>query len=1263
MPGRIVSPEERKRIWKAAGARIKLAREQIGITQEDLCLELSEEELVEAKLDVRTLRRYENEGALRWKTIKIFAGYFKVSEELLTDLELPDETVADAMIIAKRGSKGVPLSAKSTIPEKSRQHPGAMEIFQSSTRLSIPRIDDVEATSERPGEPKASGQPESFLTNSKVLAILREMALHSDFSLLVAGKQLYDKNRRIETDWIEQLSKENVIRRINLLAERLGVANINLDGLIHYWEKDARQGAPVTRQRLLELARTACEWSFETEDTSREWRSAVEKRIYEVAPTLLCVPRFPGPPSSELLNGTLELAPLLVDWPSRLLKHPEWVYVESPIPGIEPMTLDDMWVDIDMIDPLETDPTTLERDFASSLDARYEERSWRTQPAVFILERLRGAAALIGAPGSGKTTLLKWIARQVVKQPSGRFLLPLYVSLRRYVLEHREGDSLLTFALKCSGIVEPGQIRLWVSILSYMSGLEKRTVFLLLDGWDEVPVEHREALRGQIATLGQGFAFLITSRPSAYPRALPVEKVYEIAELSPKSIHFLIRQWFQNVKRPEGADILNHHMDRHPDLRRLARNPFLLTLLCGIAFKDWEVRGGKSPKLPASRTALYEEAIGWIAAHQSARYPEAPFDERRKQQVERLAVWLFTQAPGAPRFIFNDEHVRTCTADDELLPQVLRPSRLISQWNPEGDALHFIHASFQEYLAARGMLRDSRSELNRCIEEHALDGAWQEILRFIASGEGEFKETFWNKMRKIAETPDRFGLVYIRLAYLLADAGSTDGGVRLLGVDIRDQLWPRIIEGGEFINLYVDAFAEFDAHEYIRRIKRQGNNDERVKPRLLRSLRRVRHRESSRLLIGKILRGDKLDSAAATFAAPGVVDGEALKQLREFLLDSHNPLKGRQDAARVLGEARDFESMGALLEVSEKEPEMSYTGLLALGQIGGDAVAAALFDLFFRTEDIDMRQSILNSIGRTRSPGARDGLLAQLALCGPDDPMVLGILTALIRTPISKNSGIVSEFLRHQDEKVRIQAARALEGAVESKATEALSRAARYDKSPEVRKSALTALHNNARTKDAHWLAEIADSETTDDSERSSALAALLSLAGRFRHDCEYTWLLRLGLETAGRALEKLSGDLPFAASYRGHLLGQEFAPRLLGVCIDEAFSPSVREGACISIGKLKYREATDTLLQLMRREPDVPSDEEEPEINRGKRLATAAADALANIDAARLLAEPGLTARNALLKFSIRTGSLVFQDYILDTRGRAKRSGNSPAL
>lgn len=306
--------------------------------------------------------------------------------------------------------------------------------------------------------------------------------------------------------------------------------------------------------------------------------------------------------------NTLELAPLLEAWPFRLMTDRRWAYAEPPLPEIEPMPLDAIWVDVTVVDPLEEAGSDLTGDVVQAMDSRYEDRQLCSEPASFVLERLRGSAALIGDPGIGKTTLLKWMAGQLIRQSDGRFLLPLYVPLRAYSLEKSENVDMVSFALQQCGIVRSPQIAKWKNTLEYLSGVQKKTVLLLLDGWDEVPADRRESLRTEMESLSYRFAFIITSRHSAYPASLPVDRLHEITDLPPQGIHTLIHNWFRAAGHPEMTDRLFGHLDAHPDLRRMARNPFLLNLICGICFSDAGHSGHDD--LPASRTELYRFSGG-----------------------------------------------------------------------------------------------------------------------------------------------------------------------------------------------------------------------------------------------------------------------------------------------------------------------------------------------------------------------------------------------------------------------------------------------------------------------------------------------------------------------------------------------------------------------------------------------------------------------------------------------------------------------------
>jgi HEAT repeat protein len=630
-------------------------------------------------------------------------------------------------------------------------------------------------------------------------------------------------------------------------------------------------------------------------------------------------------------------------------------------------------------------------------------------------------------------------------------------------------------------------------------------------------------------------------------------------------------------------------------------------------------------------------------------------------QVERLSLWLFTEAPEAPRYVFNDRDVMLCCNDDTLLPEVLQPSRLISQWSPEGGALHFIHTTFQEHLAARSLLCAPEDEFIRHVRKHALDGAWWEIIRFVAADEGKIPDSFWAEMRRIAGNPDRFGILLVRLASLMAEAGERDGGEGLLGIDLRDELWNKICEGLE-VNVFVEAYAELDARGYVQRIKEfDAHGDVQLQDRLLRSLRRIRSPESSKAMVERILSGDRRSVAVIGFAISEVLTGEGRKALRDALADPGLDADVRASTMDALGMARDYQSAGRLVEIALSDEALSDRAIKSLGFIGGRVAGAALVRLLPQTRDMEKSRRILSALRNIRETEARNGLLQELAVCAPDDPLLPAILEALHEKPISRHSELIIEFLDHPDPEVRGVASGALADATESGATEALAGVARNDESEVARIAALEALKYNARPSDISWLAERVKDEGREEEERAEALEAVMLAAARCRHR-DGPWMESLAASLALEALNRPDlVDLAFSAAALGYLMGNDLAPRLAEIIGSEQWPLSIREAACVSLGKLRYSDAVGALLELVRREPEAPNDEEMPETDQGKRVARAAAEAIAQIDPTLLIHEPGRTARNALGKLSMSRGCLVFSDHVLDVNGQVVRSRARP--
>jgi hypothetical protein len=1046
------------------------------------------------------------------------------------------------------------------------------------------------------------------------------------------------------------LSPEGQKAKITYLARRLGLERISPEELASAWTAALADGRERSPRELLKAVRRPGR-PDRVEDLQRRWRVAVEPMLAQVTlPAGMVETLGPAAPPEDLALR-LELRPMLEEWPGRLLRDPWWSTAEAPLPDMRPLSLDDVWVDLQMLDPDEGPALAGRETLRGLLDQRFEERRWRAEPLALILERLSGVTAFVGPPGSGKTTLLKWIARQLVLRPEeSRFLLPLYVPLRSYVLRKREGqeDSLLRCALRECGVRSRDQQRLWLHVLNEMTGLWRDRVLVLLDGWDEVPVEERPPLLDEVRDLAYGFSVLVTSRPAAFSSRLAASRVYEVADLPPDASDTLIRRWFRGVGAPEQADVLIRHLELHHDLRRLVRNPFLLTLLCGISHRT---RRRDGVDLPTSRAALYRETLRLIYAQHDERYPDLPLDSERERQIERLALWLLDEAPGAPRFVFGPADVVASGADAELLPRYLQPSRLLDRLAPEEDSHHFLHATFQEYLAACSLEREPEKS-DHWVRVRAQDAAFQEVFHFLAARPGGLRDVFWREMARWAAAPDRFGMVPARLARFVAAAGARDGGAALLGRDLRDLLWP-LIERMARNRLWIEAYAELDAAGFVARATQAIQAaDPRRKANLQRAVGRVRNPLASRALVDQILGDDPQAAAVASTQLHLRIDEEGLRRLRAAAVSPEVDAAVRRQAIQAQGYGRDGAALPSLLRIAESEPGLADEAVRAIGRIGGQEATAALAGLLGQGAE-ELGAVVVRALGEMREVASRDVLLDELARREAGDPFVVPLLNALSELPIHRGSELIVGLLASPEPETRRAAAWALVEATGAGVHEGLAAAARHDSDEDVRPAALEALERRATPDDSSWLVErIGDAARSAD-ERGRALRALLTTAGRWSGTPEGEWLPVLAAEQVLLALVSTEGDLALEAVALAHHVGPSVAPRLIEVCIDGGTSPSVRELACTALGKMGYAGARGTLLSLVRSAPEAGDDEDQPLEAGADRVARAAAEALTRIDVASLLREPGTTAEHALARFAVETGALVFDSHVLGPDGR----------
>jgi tetratricopeptide (TPR) repeat protein len=170
-------------------------------------------------------------------------------------------------------------------------------------------------------------------------------------------------------------------------------------------------------------------------------------------------------------------------------------------------------------------------------------------------------------------------------------------------------------------------------------------------------------------------------------------------------------------------------MRAHPNIRRLARNPLLITVLAAVQAQSGD-------DLPTTRAALYERAMRVLTERRTGAWTF----ERLVTAIGPFALWLQTNRPRgvATRAeleaqlaagIARLEPADPATELAGFIEAAHRQSGVIVEYG--NDRYGFPHASFREFLAATEVMRLDGSALGAWLDEHLHDPRWTEVVLLV----------------------------------------------------------------------------------------------------------------------------------------------------------------------------------------------------------------------------------------------------------------------------------------------------------------------------------------------------------------------------------------------------------------------------------------------------------------------------------------------------------------------------------------------------
>lgn len=425
-----------------------------------------------------------------------------------------------------------------------------------------------------------------------------------------------------------------------------------------------------------------------------------------------------------------------------------------------------------------------------------DQQSFKSLDEVFRDHR---TSVILGHPGSGKSTIVKWLTLQLAKTlldgeigdpivvdinavqiteqdqegtvELGPARLPILIKIPEYVKyfeEHKGAQRLVDYCglhlPKLPGVsTEEVKELLWHFI-------SNGNAVVMLDGMDEIVQDRRNQIILQIEEFikhslkidasdrfaSSPFEFggnqvVLTSRIVGY-HADPLNSTppyFYVCQMQRKAVERFCHLWCRDRLDFSAEDLVKAiYNERQPQTRVLATNPLLVTMLAIL----FEVQNGQ---LPENRVELYEQSITIL----SGRW------KNLREQIEEGTVQILLERL-AYHIHSSASEVITISRLKELVEETLQeahPGMHITRIETQTKAFlrivkqdvgllaergtnifHFLHRTFQEYLAARHLIRNSRMAA-ASIMERVSDPVWREpVVLAVAYANAHWSEDRFN---------------------------------------------------------------------------------------------------------------------------------------------------------------------------------------------------------------------------------------------------------------------------------------------------------------------------------------------------------------------------------------------------------------------------------------------------------------------------------------------------------------------------------------
>ena len=355
---------------------------------------------------------------------------------------------------------------------------------------------------------------------------------------------------------------------------------------------------------------------------------------------------------------------------------------------------------------------------------------------------------LLGGPGVGKSTFLRKVGLEALKGKDGDFkheCIPVFLELKNFREDQIDIEALIIKEFETCGCPHPEHLTKAV--------LESGKLVICFDGLDEVPRANVDNVIRKIGDFVDRYSqnrFIASCRIAAYKGGFKRFTEVEMADFDDTQIHTYIKNWFDSTPYQHRKQLDEEmgtaeqcwetlNAPEHQATKELARNPLLLTLLCMVY--------DNSQNFQRNRANLYEDAFNiflkeWAAekrVNRGASINQYLDIADEKRMLSEIAAKNFE----IDRLFFRENELiaqiqefgegNANTPQTFNAPQIL-DTILIDQGlfvERVRDSYSFSHLTFQEYLTANYIVKDTRS-IKGLAKKHLHDDQWREVFLLTA---------------------------------------------------------------------------------------------------------------------------------------------------------------------------------------------------------------------------------------------------------------------------------------------------------------------------------------------------------------------------------------------------------------------------------------------------------------------------------------------------------------------------------------------------